>query len=236
MSHFLCLVIPGTDTEPAKISKRIETLLDPYDENKEMPSYQEECYCRGNIAQRHGSDVANEMHGQRGIGFLAAHPEFSVEKSEPEHEKDLKRRLTLYEKFCQPWDAYAEAAKRKHPMYNQCDPKCDECHGKGLRTTTANPKGHWDWFEIGGRWDGFVHQMATGRKLNQNFVRITKANYKKFSGYAVVDAKGTWHSKGKMGWFGISHDSMQEKRWTRTQHALFKKHIGYLVVGVDCHS
>lgn len=47
MSHFLCLVIPGTNTEPAKIQKRIETLLDPYDENKEMTPYQEACACRG---------------------------------------------------------------------------------------------------------------------------------------------------------------------------------------------
>ena len=46
---------------------------------------------------------------------------------------------------------------------------------------------------------------------------------------------GKWHSKGQMWWFGLSKDMMDEKKWARHQRALFKKYIGWLVVGVDCH-
>jgi hypothetical protein len=34
------------------------------------------------------------------------------------------------------------------------DLECEECCGTGLRTTTVNPQGHWDWTQIGGRYTG----------------------------------------------------------------------------------
>lgn len=34
------------------------------------------------------------------------------------------------------------------------DPECDECRGSGEYETTCNPEGYWDWWVIGGRWNG----------------------------------------------------------------------------------
>ena len=40
------------------------------------------------------------------------------------------------------------------------DIKCQECDGSGVAMSTSNPNGWWDWYVIGGRWDG----VLTGRE------------------------------------------------------------------------
>jgi hypothetical protein len=37
---------------------------------------------------------------------------------------------------------------------------CEDCDGSGVVMSTCNPDGWWDWYVIGGRWDG----VLTGRE------------------------------------------------------------------------
>lgn len=39
---------------------------------------------------------------------------------------------------------------------DQADAECDECRGSGETQTTSNPQGYWDWWCIGGRWNGML--------------------------------------------------------------------------------
>jgi len=38
------------------------------------------------------------------------------------------------------------------------DPQCEECNGAGKVSTDYNPKAEWDWWVIGGRFDGVVQK------------------------------------------------------------------------------
>lgn len=42
---------------------------------------------------------------------------------------------------------------------------CDECHGTGTYMSTYNPKSKWDWYEVGGRWSGWLVNRS-GAQLN----------------------------------------------------------------------
>lgn len=43
-----------------------------------------------------------------------------------------------------------------HPDREKADPGCEECRGSGKTTTTYNPKSQWDWWTVGGRWNGML--------------------------------------------------------------------------------
>lgn len=45
---------------------------------------------------------------------------------------------------------------RAHPLYGKPDANCEECGGSGRTTVTINPEGYWDWWVIGGRWEGML--------------------------------------------------------------------------------
>lgn len=59
-----------------------------------------------------------------------------------------------------------------------------------------------------------------------------------FSTYAVITPDGEWHSKGEMGWFGISSESEDEANsWTHSFYDKFIKDSDpeLELVIVDCH-
>lgn len=53
--------------------------------------------------------------------------------------------------------------------------------------------------------------------------------------YAVVK-DGKWHGKGRMGWFGMSFEEVDEKEWNRNFHKLLTDlPPDTLITMVDCH-
>ena len=53
--------------------------------------------------------------------------------------------------------------------------------------------------------------------------------------YAIVDENG-WHSKGDMGWFGISHDSEDADQWpTKALELIRSLDANDYIACVDCH-
>ncbi|HCX24524.1 MAG TPA: hypothetical protein DHN29_21575 [Cytophagales bacterium] len=60
-----------------------------------------------------------------------------------------------------------EAEKRyfdEHPMKDTAEGGCEECNSTGQEETTYNPKSKWDWYAIGGRWDGWLTDQSTRMK------------------------------------------------------------------------
>lgn len=53
--------------------------------------------------------------------------------------------------------------------------------------------------------------------------------------FAVVTPDGVWHEKGEMGWFGMSHNNKEEKKWVKEVQELLDQHKDHWIIGVDCH-
>lgn len=109
----------------------------------------------------------------------------------------------------------------------------------GNLLTTYNSKSKWDWYVVGGRWDGGI-PMKTNMKLeikSCNECKVSQIDMDKIkTPYAYIDTDGIWHERGKMGWFGISFNDKDKDSWDDE----FKKFIknqkkSTIVTLVDCH-
>lgn len=85
-----------------------------------------------------------------------------------------------------------------------------EADEQGLyRMSTYNPLSKWDWWVLGGRWDGF-YKLLDGTPANFARRSDIDAAEKRVQTYAVL-AEGVWKSPGEMGWFGMSSETSEEQ-------------------------
>lgn len=197
MHYFVGLVVDDADQS----IEEIEDLMEPYDDNLEVPEYEEECDCVGDVARCHASIVA------------------------------LKENSS---KFVELWhEAYSSHWLRDIPR-KDCD-----CEGSGIRTSTCNPDGRWDWFVIGGRWDECVKGIKAeaeddlgpgNEKLKNNiisikdYLKIIKEKSEKIYWMHAIVFPGNW--------VGISELQTNCERLTE----LLLPYKDRWIVGLDCHS
>ena len=98
----------------------------------------------------------------------------------------------------------------------------------GSILSTYNPKSKWDWYLIGGRWNNSI----SGNEAKMSEIPIEKIE----TPYAFVTPDGEWVERGKMGWFGIGSNEMDDDEWD----AKFKEYLKTLgkdiiLTQVDCH-
>lgn len=110
--------------------------------------------------------------------------------------------------------------------------------------TTYNPKSKWDWWRIGGRYDGYItanrQSSEDGFNFNarhetiKNNCRPVKELPENLVPYAIVSPDGEWHAKGEMGWWGMSDDT-NEATWPHNSLMLFGNNADCLAIGCDLH-
>ncbi len=247
VSHFVvAVVLPRSLNESIRkgdlsgVEPTIKEMLAPYDERTEVPAYQKPCWCVGRIAERAASDHAIALHGPN-----------PYQSQGMDHWNSWKSRIDASK------GAFLEArADREAP-----DAACDECGGSGLETTTYNPLSKWDWYRVGGRWDGFISGIdppsSDGgfnfgehhKEVANNIAKVddvlaraeTSADWAPFAivtpEMATVGAPAeiSWHQKGRMGWFGVTTDEKAPEDWQSQARFIFSECMDHYVVGVDCH-
>jgi hypothetical protein len=182
MSHFVCVVLcPPSELSP---EREVERLLAPYSENLEVEPRPEECYCVGNAALARASDIAIAKHGT----WEEMRAAFKKRAEESGIQDDQAKTQALWETdYYGPFVATRTEAMDADPEKTSADPECEECKGSGTYQTTSNPKGYWDWYQIGGRWSGYfdkaynadedpanvercIHCRGTGRRKDKTAV------------------------------------------------------------------
>lgn len=110
--------------------------------------------------------------------------------------------------------------------------------------TSYNPDSKWDWYSIGGRWNGFLPL----KELDEDGERLTASEayfhevdweYMLKEGYppfCFINEDGEWFEKGEMGWWGVTFDEKPEDTW-KTIFADYLKEVDSdcLVTVVDFH-
>lgn len=235
MSHFFTVVIVPKMAEKNKtIEQTAQELLKPFYTGIEVEEYNKDCYCIGEIA-RH--DAETKMQKEMGT-WDEARKRFKGSQKKWEKE--------VYE----PRNKRVQELVRKHFMRGKPDPKCSECKGTGKFKSTFNPKSKWDWWVIGGRWDGtIVNDYKSSEEgfnfgeqhhqLDHNVVRIKELLDKKGNikvvPHAIITPRGKWIEKGSMGWWGISSGTKKEDDWKTIVVEIYKKYKDNLGVGCDLH-
>lgn len=115
----------------------------------------------------------------------------------------------------------------------------------GNLLSTYNKKSKWDFWRIGGRWDGEIKEAPRQSDNGLNFSKEHEALEnnvcpvsklpKDFSAFAVVAPDGEWHEKAKMGWWAIQINPKDEAGWDLEQAALFETYKDCVAVACDCH-
>lgn len=105
-----------------------------------------------------------------------------------------------------------------------------------------NPK--WDWYRVGGRWDGWVcdnkkqsengFNFDTKHETIENNHALTDEMIRKDKiPFALVTPDGKWNEKGKMGWWAVVSD--ENSNWPKDAKELLGEFAGHQVVILDAH-
>ncbi len=179
MSHFTTLVL--LEDVPEDIEEAVQERLAPYDENTEVESYEDDCDCIGQIARNEARQKADEACGT--IEDLRKSFWKDRTRATTEEERDQEQRE--WQQHMAEYNQIEQEAFNTHPLKDKPDPTCgfyageyweeqvrlgeleseklgtryedgSGCGGTGKYMTTYNPKSKWDWWVIGGRWQGML--------------------------------------------------------------------------------
>lgn len=246
MSHSVVWVLLPGSTKPKEIEGKITEALAPFDEGTRVPAYRETCYCVGSEAKSAASEAAGRKVGT--IEALRARfqedPRVKRENAlqfqrgrtadeDAELAKLSEETQTAWEDMLKPYDAAEREAFEAHPKHKAADPECSECNGSGQRETTYNPKSKWDWWVIGGRWDGDIFDPPKPGKNARKVGDMPSPVPDNLIPFSILTPDGEWHQKGQMGWWGMVAD--KKKGWPDIAREILAKHQDTLAVAVDVH-
>lgn len=255
MSHFYTVVLVPGNTQ--NVAAKVDELLAPYNENTQVDEYDRECYCVNSMARDAGWAAAQEKFGP----FEDLRKAFwdEVESRIPdglEGEALWDKKTEVSEEV--DWDAhtkhfvdYAAEVEQNHELYMKQSPDCEECGGTGTYRSDYNPQSKWDWWVIGGRWNGTICNNYRGSKdgfnFDDEFHRLGEnaipaslllksiLEDENQTPFAMVTPDGEWCEKGEMGWFGTSNNDKDPEDWREIVILLLEKYPNAIAVGCDLH-
>jgi hypothetical protein len=255
MSHFFVgvLVPPGTDD----IESKVDELMAPYDENLEVPEYGVTCWCIKNQAQELARQEIEREHGS--VQSFRDRFEIYCEEqglswkegdSEDVRWEKVARKDREWHTFAKPWTQDYEELRMEKRKEVQPRSDCEYCSGTGIYHVTYNPKSKWDWYSLGGRWNGVIRSTPRDdeedggfnfrdefRQLPENVTTVEEflTSPDGRIPYALVTPDGEWHQKGEMGWWGMDHCRVDGEQWEEAVKAMMENNKDCYVVGLDCH-
>lgn len=247
MSHFVTVVILPKDTQlrSGHIQSAVEELLAPFNENLDVDPYEEDCHCVGWKAQMEVSTAVNET-----LGHIKDVRENYWKLPEEERTDEL------WQKLIAPRKELEKRLLSEHALKDSPDPECEDCQGTGTRMSTRNPLSKWDWWVIGGRWDGWIRgpkveeacrdkedggfNFGDQHHQTTNNVRLVKdipikAESDHYTPFAVLTPDGSWHEKGEMGWWAIVSNEKDKDDWCAAVQHLYSLYPNSIAVACDLH-
>lgn len=104
---------------------------------------------------------------------------------------------------------------------------------KGVyRMSTHNPQSKWDWYDVGGRWSGFLPLKDGGEA---NVATIKEINLSALVIPTAVIGEGVFDQVGEIGWFGYVDHSNKEEWEQRIRNVIMGLPPETKVTVVDCH-
>lgn len=133
-----------------------------------------------------------------------------------------------------PADLHALALKM--PEWTGCRGGVDR---EGLYyLSSCNPDGRWDWYEIGGRWDGYIPRSRNNTIIAGTLAR--SASLSRCLPCFLLTPEGDWLEHERFYFLNNLENSktekLEEQHWFRIVQEALSKWPKYRVVCVDVHS
>lgn len=208
MSHFTVGVIVPPE-EFSNVDSFIEQQLAPFDEAIKVAPYVS--YTLEKAKQALETEI---RHFTR-----------IIESRNPAY--DLKRCQQALDELqaMTPEDRFAEYL-RGHTHFNT----------QGEPLSRYNPAGKWDWYQIGGRWNGWLHDRdCKSSEDDDNVATVEHVIARDKIPFALVTPDGSWHEQGQMGWWGAVIDGKETVDWHAEAKAILQNYLDHSMVLVDAH-
>lgn len=217
MSHFITYVFYKDNDE----MKNYEELLAPYDECLPCAPYIK--YTREQAIAEQRREI-EEYRKNIYAKYLSDPIKYEEEHDSKEHIDYLKNEFPKHLTWTDD-----ECYEEMKIWFD--DDMVDE---DGNLLSTYNPNAKWDWYCVGGRWDGSL-VTKEGKKTNEDYVKEIDFDKTPLP-FAYVSPVGRWFERGEMGWWGMVSNEKGADEW----ESKFKKFIKTLdddviVVSIDCH-
>lgn len=234
MTHYVCgVIVPKGEVDFAE--SYIDKVMEEYSEEYEVEPYIDET--------KEELEKGFEKWKKKFKNKLKN--KVKLEDYEKEFvEVGILKELTLRE-WCKSWNGHKDS----------------EFDIDGNHLSTSNQKAIYDWYSIGGRWDGLFYKKdysnTPDEKLEDNIIPIKELieKFGKAEGttkekilkslsdehkenpyliYTLV-ADGKVHQSRKYGWFGTYSEKEGEEDWKKKYLKILDKHKEDFMVNLDCH-
>jgi len=227
MSHYVVAVITSqTDlSKSSEVLDEVDNLLAPFNEHIEIAPY------RSYIDQK-DVDYAKERAAEKGVDLFTFMAEYYDAKVGLDVEGYYY--MSTYNPKSK-WDWYVVGGRwnsyisgNEEEMLDQAATNAKEALMKAQGKSES---------EI--YWDKYVYVKNPAFDLAKSFDKYANnSNYvhslpEYIKPYGIITPDGEWHSKGRMGWFGMS--SNEDEEWGKKMLDLFSQYSNHVVVGVDLH-
>lgn len=238
MSHYSVAVLVRQDKVPepghpdfgCQLTAAVEKMLAPFDEGIKVKPYDVPCRCADNAAFSKAHKLSEK---ETGLTWDDLHAQWWAKP----HEERLQT----------TWEEFAHVIKSVSNRYYQeflavAKPleDCSHCHGTGTRKSRYNKLSKWDWYSVGGRWDGYYAEKGVPTVApNVAFARdLHSAGYAPFALLTPREPHqkqrhDNWNEQGEMGWFAMVAN--ENDNWPAIALELLDKYSGCFAVLVDCH-
>jgi len=233
MSHFFTIVLIEKECE--NIERRIEELLEKYNENLEMDRYIE--YTKEELIEKNKKETQEYLTNGNYAEYIKDPREYENKYGKNNNhmnyiKNEFPKKLNWTDE-----EHYQDAIK----YYDE-----DNIGVDGEVYSTYNPNSKWDWWVIGGRWDGIIknnYQSSDNgfnfndqhHTINNNIIEVKLINNSEQYPFAIVTPDGDWHEKGNMGWWCMVQNEKEQNDWNDMCNMLFNKYQDCWAVGCDMH-
>jgi hypothetical protein len=206
MTHFTVGIIVPHD-KFTRIKSFIAQQMAPYDEGIKVAPYV--CYS----AQKAKAEIERDIQRFERI----------IDRCDPDYDLDKCREVLGRLRITTPEEKYREYVQFHEHFSAQGEP-----------LSTYNPDSKWDWYVIGGRWDGWINGKETsGDHLENNKATTGQALERGIIPHAIITPDGQWHERGKMGWWAIMITENED--WDTRAKELLSTYASHHVVILDAH-
>lgn len=270
MSHSMVIVL--VEPSGADVENEVTRLMVPFDETLDMPEHEVVCWCVGREAKDEADKALDEKMGTWDDARKAHHEneeklgvtekrkalfdEMEKVKDDKEKQKPIHEQIDALEseaqkrwlaKFYEPRQKFWHSVFDVSPKKDSPKSDCDECKGTGKHMSTSNEKARFDWYRIGGRWDGVmcalpeIDDREGGFNFGDGYETLERNSClaseikMKNTAFAVLTPDGEWHERGDMGWWGMVNGEKDKDVWEKEFRALLKKWKNCTAVSVDVH-
>ena len=231
MSHFVVNIIVPNELllDRKKLDKHIEIIMSRFDEGREVDPYP--AWTRETAAEEKKKQIR----------------EYQSHLNDP-NPPDHWLQPGGWLEICQN-KIVSLNTKSDEEYFQELSERYEEFNENGEPLSTYNPESKWDWYRIGGRWDGWLTDKEEERSSDNGFnwgddhtslkfncISVAEAIEKEKIPYALITPDGEWKEKGEMGWFGMSSGDKDGDVWT-SQVILFYEMYkeGNSVISIDAH-